>query len=174
MAPTTNGENELARLATEIKDALTRADTPDWKRLDYYRSAGEGLTKAKELCPHGTWEKWLKDNFKLRERQAQKYMKFAEAPRKALLEDEQEAWRKASGAAKKGEPKKKPSRDDADTGDDGSRNFIPTLPKEMADEADELLPVLMEAWGMTDRAATVLEALRFARREVASCLKQSA
>ena len=197
MAPenTTNGgSDELARLAAEIKDALSRAGRASLDRLAYYRSAGEGLNAAKELEAHGDWKKWLNDNFALSIRQAQKYMRFAEAPREAflrpspdvILEREEKLWREASGAPKKGE--KKPNRDDADTGDDGSREFIPTLTKEEADEVNSKLPALMNVWGTTTPKETVLYLIRdaYAREalgidpanlqdvEGEPCLKQSA
>jgi hypothetical protein len=190
MAPTTNDRDdeiaaavELNRLAEEIKDALTRADTPGWERLDYYRSAGEGLTKAKELCPHGTWEDWLKENFKLRDRQAQKYMAFAKAPRKALLEEEREAWRKASGAPKKGQTKKQ--KESAAVPYDGSRDFIPTLTKEEAADVVPMLELLMEKRSYKTAKELVLALIREAyvyaaadagepKAEGGPCLKQSA
>lgn len=145
-AVATNGKParvyDLIRLAAEIKDALERAVKSEWDRLDYYRSAGEGLNRAKELVPHGDWGTWLKDNFEWKsDRQAQKYMKFANAPRKADLEDEKRAWRDASGAT--GKPKGKP---EPKVTDDGSRGIEMTaLPKPVADEFDRLVIDLIDA-----------------------------
>src|SRR5215203_5866434 len=58
---------------TAIKAALGQLDAALWHALD----AGDLLLQAKAEHKHGTWEDWLKANFKGSARRAQEYMFLA-------------------------------------------------------------------------------------------------
>jgi hypothetical protein len=45
---------------------------------EHYRRAGEMLIEAKDQVGHGGWGRWLKKNFELSMRTAQRYMQWAE------------------------------------------------------------------------------------------------
>lgn len=49
--------------------------------------AGELLIEAKELVPHGAWQRWLSEHFRGSERTAQGYMQLARAPKPATVAD---------------------------------------------------------------------------------------
>ena len=60
-----NAEHRAFKAA--LTDALNRA-----------HRAGDLLLKAKELCPHGTWESWLAKNFEGTDRTARRYMQISD------------------------------------------------------------------------------------------------
>jgi hypothetical protein len=199
---------ELARLAAEINDDIRNGDKARAEQLRRYRSAGEGLNRAKDLVGHGRFGAWLAEHCALSERQAQKYMKFAKSAPGADLDEEEALWREASGKGGRAdeptaEPDEEPSPptptpsaptpvvaspngdgterrvsegksagrrkrsappDDTGVEDDGSREFVFILPKEVADEMDEKVAALKEAWGTDDNATTVVRAVRECHR----------
>jgi len=103
---------DLAQLAQQINADHEAGEQARKERLSRFRSAGEKLLKAKKLCKHGQWLKWLKENVKFSKTQAHRYMDFAKFPVTGNLDltgnlDEQEsAWQQISGNA--------PAEDDPD------------------------------------------------------------
>jgi Protein of unknown function (DUF3102) len=59
-------KNTLAAMAIAAKDVVRRA-----------MAAGDDLVKAKAQVEHGKWGEWLKTNFAMTERTAQRYMELA-------------------------------------------------------------------------------------------------
>jgi hypothetical protein len=55
----------------EMQEITDRAVSP------FYLSIGEKLLEAKEQGMHGYWKIWLRDNFKLSTRTAERYMNYA-------------------------------------------------------------------------------------------------
>lgn len=70
-------ERELADLAKRGKDTFTKMGTAYRKTVGHVIDLGEILQRAKELCEHGGWLPWLRENFELSESTAQRYMLFA-------------------------------------------------------------------------------------------------
>src|SRR4051794_38758220 len=98
-APASASEVDLAALAVKIKEDLGAAKESRLETLRRFRSAGENLGKAKELCDHGHWKAWLNVNFKLSERQAQRYVGFSKTDVTSDLKEEERRWRAISGNA---------------------------------------------------------------------------
>jgi hypothetical protein len=100
-----NGELErmadLATLAEQLKADFQAVDESRWEQLRRYRSIGEKLKAAQDLCPKGEWEKWLDDNFHQTNRQARRYIAFAAeadvTSGKMTLEEAERLWRRLSG-----------------------------------------------------------------------------
>src|SRR3954452_16779988 len=71
------GDNRLAVLAVDIKqahaDVKASAMTVATRAID----AGNALIEAKGLLKHGRWKKWLSENVSMSERTAQRYMQVA-------------------------------------------------------------------------------------------------
>lgn len=68
----------LSQRVSDIHDDL---DGIKKNAIDSLRRAirvGENLVMAKEEVPHGQWGQWLRDNFNMTERTAQRYMKLYE------------------------------------------------------------------------------------------------
>jgi hypothetical protein len=68
---------ELEALAGAINAEHRACETALRAGLAHAIKAGELLIEAKDLCPHGTWLPWLRDNFDGRERLARAYMQVA-------------------------------------------------------------------------------------------------
>jgi hypothetical protein len=80
-------EAELSIIATQKKIGV------------HYIKAGEALNEAKSVVKHGEWAFWLKNNFNMSERTAQRYMSLATG--RPVIEQklkEQSAERKAATA----------------------------------------------------------------------------
>ena len=71
------GDNRLAVLAAEIRDAHRGVEAAAVVRATHALDAGRALLEAKGLLKHGRWLPWLKDHCRLPERTAQLYMKLA-------------------------------------------------------------------------------------------------
>jgi hypothetical protein len=65
----------LADLATSINPDLKAI--AEAKSTPHALHLGDMLNRAKVMVPHGNWKGWLKDNCKLSERTAQRYMDLA-------------------------------------------------------------------------------------------------
>ncbi|MGI6415342.1 MAG: DUF3102 domain-containing protein [Thermoguttaceae bacterium] len=70
-------QTELATLASEINAHHQAAEAALNRGLEEAHKCGELLLEAKAACPHGTWQKWLADNFRGSMRTAQCYMRIA-------------------------------------------------------------------------------------------------
>lgn len=66
-----------ASLADRINQAHRDAQAAITEGLLQAKTAGELLVEAKAQCPHGTWGKWLDENFQGSDRRAQRYMTIA-------------------------------------------------------------------------------------------------
>jgi hypothetical protein len=95
-APLVRAVEDLATLAAAINRAHAEGERLTHKGLEHFHRAGEALLQAKAQCGHGKWLKWLKENIRFSERQAQNYMRLAKSAVTADLEDE---WRKIQGNA---------------------------------------------------------------------------
>lgn len=67
----------LDRLAQLTQRELDALQVSYGQAIKHAIKAGELLAKAKGLCAHGEWLAWLKDNFDLSDRTAQRYMLIA-------------------------------------------------------------------------------------------------
>ncbi len=109
--------DEMVVLAVGIKANLQAGRESVRQGLARYHAAGVKLLKARDLCPHGTWRKWLGDNFGkefgLTDRTAQRYMALA---KNDVTSDLEEAWRRICGNSL--EPPRRPDADDGQH-DDG-------------------------------------------------------
>ncbi len=56
--------DSLTALADRINAEHAQVLTAFNVGLDHALQAGRLLQQAKKLCPHGTWARWLKDNFR--------------------------------------------------------------------------------------------------------------
>jgi hypothetical protein len=72
---------EYAALEKADKDAITTSAKASHSVVERAIRFGGILKKAKDAIGHGTWGKWLKDNCKIKERTAQRYMKLADSPK---------------------------------------------------------------------------------------------
>jgi len=79
LIPTT----DLPFLAREINDAHQQINSHAKGMLLEAKRAGEALLAAKEECPHGSFEDWVRVNTQVAPRTAQKYMKVAQLARKS-------------------------------------------------------------------------------------------
>ena len=86
-------KQKLTQYAKRVNQLQTSIMLNDAMSIKYGRfalglalKAGNALREAKELVPHGRWEKWLADNVKaIKLRTAQNYMKLAQE--KAIVEE---------------------------------------------------------------------------------------
>lgn len=67
----------LDQYAEEIRAALDGAESSYNDALAYALDAGDTLILAKEQCHHGSWQKWLGDEFEMSDRTARRYMALA-------------------------------------------------------------------------------------------------
>ena len=72
-----NQELQLGGLAAEINTLHDAAEQMAKSALHYAARCGEKLNQAKAQVNHGGWLQWLEENCRVKERQAQKYMKLA-------------------------------------------------------------------------------------------------
>jgi hypothetical protein len=105
------------KLARGIRADLKAAAEASWERVKRTHDAGIKLREAKAKVGHGTWAEWLDKHCALSPRQAQKYMKFANAPLEAHLPDAEARWQRISGRHKD----KNPSKDNGPAQDPGGR-----------------------------------------------------
>lgn len=70
-------EPTLAGLAEQINAHHRECEAAMNAGLRHALEAGKLLTEAKRLCPHGTWQPWLEENFEGSIRTAQAYMRVA-------------------------------------------------------------------------------------------------
>ena len=70
-------QTKLAVLASEINAHHQAAEAALNRGLEEAHKCGELLLEAKAACPHGTWQKWLSENFRGSMRTAQCYMRIA-------------------------------------------------------------------------------------------------
>lgn len=68
---------DLSELAARINREHQAGTAATRKGLENFREAGEALIKAKGLCGHGEWLKWLEKNVHFDRRTATNYMKIA-------------------------------------------------------------------------------------------------
>ena len=66
-----------AHLVAKINSAHRQAFGHAKNAMEYAAECGRLLIEAKELVPHGEWEKWLDANTEVGHRQSQKYMRLA-------------------------------------------------------------------------------------------------
>lgn len=64
ITPIEDRQTELAVLADEINAHHQAAEAALNRGLEEAHKCGELLLEAKAACPHGTWQKWLADNFR--------------------------------------------------------------------------------------------------------------
>src|SRR5262245_9845830 len=69
-------ELEKASQARAKVIAQANQDAAD-AALSYYRAAGEKLLEARASVPHGKFGQWIRDNLKISERHARRYMHLA-------------------------------------------------------------------------------------------------
>ncbi len=69
--------SRLTTLAVEIRTEVEAAEADFQSAVRHAIAAGEKLTEAKALVPHGQWLPWLEANFEGGERTAQNYMRLA-------------------------------------------------------------------------------------------------
>lgn len=75
-------ESNLTELAAAANESHLRCEEAARTTLEHAMRAGEALTAAKELVPHGGWRDWLSENVRFSQRTAQLYMKVSrEVPR---------------------------------------------------------------------------------------------
>ncbi|MDC0934761.1 DUF3102 domain-containing protein [Pirellulales bacterium] len=67
----------LEAVAQEINSEHEACCAAASQALDHAMRCGDLLLQAKGECSHGTWQKWLADNFKGSKRTAQQYMRLA-------------------------------------------------------------------------------------------------
>jgi len=70
-------KDDLQSIAVDIRLEHDLCRKSIAEGLQHAINAGELLLRAKELCPHGTWGAWLRDNCNVSERTAQTYMRVA-------------------------------------------------------------------------------------------------
>jgi hypothetical protein len=70
-------DSSLVELRTKIEDEHKAVELSAASAVEHAMSAGNLLLKAKAICPHGLWEKWLADNFSGAARTARTYMLLA-------------------------------------------------------------------------------------------------
>jgi DUF3102 family protein len=68
---------DLQALAARIRAKHEAAEQSARTSLESARQAGEDLILAKKLCGHGNWLRWLKENVKISEVTARRYMRVA-------------------------------------------------------------------------------------------------
>jgi hypothetical protein len=111
MVPSTQ---DLAALACEINAEHDAGQAATRKGLDHYRAARKALLRAKEICGHGGWLRWLAENCpRISDRQARRYMELAKSDvtTDLPLEEQEAEWRRICGNAPREEP------DDEEGGD---------------------------------------------------------
>lgn len=75
-------ESNLTELAAAANESHLRCEEAARTTLEHAMRAGEALTAAKELVPHGGWRDWLRENVRFSQRTAQLYMNVSrEVPR---------------------------------------------------------------------------------------------
>jgi hypothetical protein len=67
----------LNDLSTRINEEHRQCERAVQATVQHAITAGELLIQAKAQCPHGTWGKWLSENFEGSHRTAQAYMRVA-------------------------------------------------------------------------------------------------
>jgi len=77
ITPNEDRQTSLATLASEINAHHQAAEAALNRGLEEAHKCGELLLEAKAACQHGTWQKWLADNFRGSTRTAQVYMRLA-------------------------------------------------------------------------------------------------
>lgn len=77
--------NELALIASDIKQEHTLAVNSARTAIEHAHKAGELLTEAKKQVKHGQWGQWMKDNLPFSERTAQAYMRVSKTQLSADL-----------------------------------------------------------------------------------------
>ena len=70
-------EPDLAVIAHDLNQHVESAERHASKAVEAAVKAGGLLREAKEIVPHGEWEKWITDNTTLAPRTAQAYMRLA-------------------------------------------------------------------------------------------------
>jgi hypothetical protein len=68
---------DLATLASRIRAGHTAAEGAARSSLEHALQVGNDLIKAKALCGHGQWLKWLEANAAMTDRTARRYMRIA-------------------------------------------------------------------------------------------------
>lgn len=87
---TTEKTGNLSTWAADINAAHADAVKHATSAIDYAKTAGELLLKAKQKLPHGAFGSWLEANCSVSERQARRYMAAAQGkplPVRALKSD---------------------------------------------------------------------------------------
>lgn len=105
-------QTSLAVLADEINAHHQAAEAALNRGLEEAHKCGELLLEAKAACPHGTWQKWLADNFRGSTRSAQCYMRIANHWQEIEAKNADSALLSIDGAVKllaAPKPKEKPS-----------------------------------------------------------------
>lgn len=96
----------LESIATRIHAEFAVAETNQRQALTAYRTTGQELIRAKEICGHGKWREWFdKQRFRFGYMQATRYMRLA----KSNVTLDLEQWRIISGNDEPGdEPGEQP------------------------------------------------------------------
>ena len=68
--------SELNQLASQIDEQHSKCREAMMRGIEHALMAGELLTDAKALVPHGHWLSWLQDNCEVSQRTAQLYMRL--------------------------------------------------------------------------------------------------
>jgi hypothetical protein len=71
-------ELSLPTLAVRINEGNREAQSSAFTALEKGKTVGDNLRAAKELCPHGTWMQWMKDNLDFSQPMAWRYMRISE------------------------------------------------------------------------------------------------
>lgn len=93
--------DSLAELAARINAEHEAGESATRRGLEHYRACGEHLIKAKAACRHGEWLTWLKQNVRVSQQHAWRYMELAKLPTVSNLAD---AWRTITGRDEEPEP----------------------------------------------------------------------
>ena len=112
ITPIEGRQTSLAVLADEINAHHRAAEAALNRGLEEAHKCGELLLEAKASCPHGTWQKWLADNFRGSTRSAQCYMRIANHWQEIEAKSADSALLSIDGAVKllaAPKPKEKPS-----------------------------------------------------------------
>ena len=135
-----SSDESLKQLVTGIKSDLETARQSTMMALDHYHYAGDKLITAKELCPHGTWATWLKDNFSMTERTAERYILFAKSDVTTSDFNVRESlWRRING---NGSQRGRKPRSEESAPDPNEGRLTTFLTRRAAEVLDELKVIL--------------------------------
>ncbi len=109
-----------------IAERVNRREGKREDQLRHAREQGNDLIRAREMCSHGTWEPWVRDNLDIGLTQTKAYIRFAlESSVTDDFETQWECWQRVQGNVKPVEP------------DDGTPEPETPGPSERPPEGDE-------------------------------------